>query len=139
MAQEHEHSDHGGSNLRLEEVQAQLSRIFQRLERSVPLYLFTSDDTTSPFNQAAKEILRTVAKISPKIQLEEYDLDHEKAKRWGVDRSPTILFDPDHYGLRWFGAPLGEEGRMFIEALVMLGNKKSDLSDQSRKILDKIT
>ena len=139
MAQEHEHSDHGGSNLRLEEVQAQLSRIFQRLERSVPLYLFTSDDTTSPFNQAAREILRTVAKISPKIQLEEYDLEHEKAKRWGVDRSPTILFDPDHYGLRWFGAPLGEEGRMFIEALVMLGNKKSDLSDQSRKILDKIT
>jgi thioredoxin reductase (NADPH) len=139
MDQEHEHGDHGGSNLRLEEVQAQLSRIFQRLKHPVPLYLFATDDTTSPFNQAAREILRTIARISPKTQLEEYDLQHKKAKEWGVDRSPTILFDPDNYGLRWFGAPLGEEGRMFIEALVLLGNKKSDLSDQSRKILENIT
>lgn len=136
MAQEHENHIH--DNFRLEEVQAQLKKIFQNLTHSVPLYLFTSEDTASPFNQAAREILRTIAEISPKIRFEEYDLQHEEAKRRGVDRSPTILFDPDHYGLRWFGAPLGEEGRMFIEALVMLGNRKSDLSDQSRKILDKI-
>jgi thioredoxin reductase (NADPH) len=134
-----ENHDHGHDNVRLEEIQAQLSRIFAKLEHDVPLHLFLSDDKDSPFNQATREILQTIAKISPKIQVREHSLDDDFAKERGVTSSPTVLFDPEHYGLRWLGAPLGEEGRMFIEALVMLGNRKSDLSEQSRRILDRIT
>lgn len=134
-----DHEDHTHNNMRLEEIQEQLHDIFQKLSHSVPLSLFTNDDTKSPFNQAAREILQTISKISPHVPLHEYSLQDKEAKQRGINRSPTILFDPDNYGLRWFGAPLGEEGRMFIEALVMLGNRKSNLSDQSQKILEKIT
>jgi len=133
------HSDQAQDNVRLEEIRSQLSRIFKDLAHQVPLHLFTSDDRDSSFNQAAREILQTITEISPRIPVHEYDLNHPAAKKWGVDRTPTILFDPDHFNLRWLGAPLGEEGRMFIEALVMLGTRKSNLSDQSRKILEKIT
>ena len=135
----HDHSGHTHGNVRLEEIQAQLSQVFAKLEHEVPLHLFLSDDKDSPFNQAAREILQTIAKISPRIQVSEHTMDDDLAKEKGVTNSPTILFDPEHYGLRWLGAPLGEEGRMFIEALVMLGNRKSDLSEQSRRILDRIT
>jgi thioredoxin reductase (NADPH) len=135
----HDHSGHAHGNVRLEEIQAQLSRVFAKLEHDVPLHLFLSDDKDSPFNQAAREILQTIAKISPRIQVSEHTMEDDLAKEKGVTSSPTILFDPEHYGLRWLGAPLGEEGRMFIEALVMLGNRKSDLSEQSRMILDRIT
>jgi thioredoxin reductase (NADPH) len=134
-----DHSGHAHGNVRLEEIQAQLSRVFAKLEHDVPLHLFLSDDKDSPFNQAAREILQTIAKISPRIQVSEHTMEDDLAKEKGVTSSPTILFDPEHYGLRWLGAPLGEEGRMFIEALVMLGNRKSDLSEQSRMILDRIT
>ncbi len=134
-----ENHDHGHDNVRLEEIQPQLSRIFAKLEHDVPLHLILSDDKDSPFNQATREILQTIARISPKIQVREHRLDDDFAKERGVTSSPTVLFDPEHYGLRWLGAPLGEEGRMFIEALVMLGNRKSDLSEQSRRILDRIT
>ena len=139
MEQKHDHSGHVHDNLRLEEIQAQLSKIFTKLENDVPLHLFLSDDKESPFNQAAQEILGTISKISPRIQVQEHGMDDDLAKEKGVTSSPTILFDPEHFGLRWFGAPLGEEGRMFIEALVMLGNRKSNLSEQSRKILERIT
>jgi len=135
----HDHSGRAHGNVRLEEIQAQLSRVFAKLEHDVPLHLFLSDDKDSPFNQAAREILQTIAKISPRIQVSEHSMEDDLAKEKGVTSSPTILFDPEHYGLRWLGAPLGEEGRMFIEALVMLGNRKSDLSEQSRMILDRIT
>ncbi len=134
-----ESHDHGHDNVRLEEIQAQLSRIFAKLEHDVPLHLILSDDKDSPFNQATREILQTIARISPKIKVREHRLDDDFAKERGVTSSPTVLFDPEHYGLRWLAPPLGEEGRMFIEALVMLGNRKSDLSEQSRRILDRIT
>ncbi|MGB2908605.1 MAG: FAD-dependent oxidoreductase [Candidatus Aminicenantaceae bacterium] len=139
MEQKHDHSGHVHDNLRLEEIQTQLSQILAKLEHDVPLHLFLSDDKDSPFNQAAKEILQTISRISPRIPVLEHRMDDDLAKEKGITSSPTILFDPDHYGLRWLGAPLGEEGRMFIEALVMLGNQKSNLSEQSRKILERIT
>ena len=40
---DHDHSTHAHDNVRLEEIQAQLSRIFARLEYDVPLHLFMSD------------------------------------------------------------------------------------------------
>ncbi len=51
---------------------------------------------------------------------------------------PTLLFDPEHFLIRWQGAPLGEERRAFIEALAMMGYRKSNASDQSKKILERI-
>ncbi len=133
------HEDHPHTTIRLEEIQEQLRDIFQKLSHPVPLSLFINDDKKSPFNQASQEILHNISKISPNVPVREYSLQDQEAKQRGIDRSPAILFDPDNYGLRWFGAPLGEEGRMFIEALVMLGNRKTNLSDQSQKILERIT
>jgi len=55
-----------------------------------------------------------------------------------VKHSPTILFDPDHYDIRWLGAPAGEEGKTMVEALLMLGYGQTGLSDESLKILERI-
>ncbi len=94
-----DHEGHVHSNMRLEEIQEQLQEIFQKLSHPVPLSLFTNDDTKSPFNQAAREILQTISKISPNVPVHEYSLQDQEAKQRGIDRSPTILFDPDKYGL----------------------------------------
>ena len=85
---EHSHSDQAPDNVRLEEIRIQLARIFKDLAYQVPLYLFTSDEQDSSFNQAAREILQTVTQISPRIPVHEYDLNHPAAKKWGVDRTP---------------------------------------------------
>ena len=62
----------------------------------------------------------------------------KKAQQWNVQASPTLLFDPDNYNLRWLGAPLGEEGRIFLEALIHIGSGNSNLSEQSQQVLDRI-
>ena len=48
------------------------------------------------------------------------------------------LIAPDRYGIRWLGAPLGEEARTFLETILMVGSGMSGLSDQSRKVIEKI-
>ncbi len=139
MPHKHTHSGSEHNQASLKDVQDQLRKVFEGLSYEVPLYLFTDEDKNSQFNKAAQEILQTVTDLSPKFVLQSLPLDHELAKKWHVDRSPTILFDPDNYHIRWMGAPLGEEGRIFIDTLVMLGSRNSQLHEQSSKILAGIT
>jgi len=83
-------------------------------------------------------MIRGVRQVAPKITLREYDLSHEMAKKWNAEHSPTLLFDPEHYNVRWLGAPVGEEALTFIEALKIIGYRKSDTSDESLKVLQNI-
>ncbi len=119
-------------------VQKQLEILFQQLPRSIPIHLFTQVGSNDPFNQAARQLIKAFRNITPKIEFKEYDLNHDLAKKWDVYRSPTILFDPEHYPIRWLGAPMGEEGRTFVEALLLIGTGKSNLGDQALQLLTKI-
>ena len=121
-----------------EQAQAELRAIFEKMPNEIPLFLFTSPGKNDPFCQAAREVIRAVRGMAPKITLIEYDLNHEIARKWNAQYSPTLLFDPEHYNVRWLGAPMGEEGRTFVEALIMMGYKNTNMSKESRKLLKKI-
>ncbi len=120
------------------EIQHQLRVVLDQLPNTVPLYLFTKEGYNDAYNHAAKEIVRAFAALGRKVELQELSLDHELAKKWQVDISPAILFDPEHYSIRFLGAPIGEEGRTLLEAVILVGLRKSNLSEQSVKIIEKI-
>ncbi len=121
-----------------QEVQHQLRLVLDQLPNTVPLYLFTKEGVNNIYNQAAKEVVQAFAQLGDKIQLRELTLDDELATKWEVDVSPTILFDPEHYAIRFLGAPMGEEGRTLLEAVVLIGLRKSNLSEQSLKVIENI-
>jgi len=123
----------------MEQLQAQLKSIFKNLPHEVPLILFTQPGKNDLFGAAARFLIRAVREVSPKVTLREYDLSHAMARQLNVTRGPTLLFDPDRYKIRWIGAPMGEEARTFVEALLMMGNRSSDLSPDALKVLQKIT
>ncbi|MGD8915872.1 MAG: thioredoxin family protein, partial [Syntrophobacterales bacterium] len=120
------------------EVQQQLRMVFDQLPNTVPLYLFTQEGHNDVYNQAAKEIVRAFAELGSKVELHEFSLDDELAKKYQVDTSPAVLFDPENYSIRFLGAPMGEEGRTLLEAVVLIGLRKSNLSEQSLKIIEKV-
>ncbi len=121
------------------EVQYQLKAVLDQLPNTVNLILFTKDGVNDIYNQAAKDIIRAFTQLGSKIELQELNLDHELAGKWEVEVSPTILFDPEHYSIRFLGAPMGEEGRTLLEAVVLIGLRRSNLSEQSLNIIEKIT
>jgi len=120
------------------EVQQQLRSVLDQLPHTIPLYLFTKEGQNDIYNQAAKEIVRAFAGLGRKIELHEMDFNHDLAQKWQVNISPTILFDPEHYSIRFLGAPMGEEGRTLLEAVVLIGLRRSNLSEQSLKMMEKI-
>jgi len=116
----------------------QLKETFRKLPNDIPLYMFVDRGRDDIFAQTNRQIVRAFRELSPGITFREYSLDHELARKWNVVYSPTLLIDPEHYNIRWLGAPMGEEGRTFLETLILVGLGKSNLSEQSRATIQKI-
>lgn len=136
----HEQSGHPQlSPEQLEQARKQLAKLFGSMDHQVPLLLFADPTINSQYSEAARAVIRAVRQLTDKITLREYALSHELARQYTISQSPTLLLDPDHFSIRWLGAPLGEEGRTFIQALSMLGYRKTELSKPSLGILEKIT
>ncbi len=119
-------------------VREKLEKALNRLPNEIQLVLFTEKGKNEKFNQATRTVLRAFEDMSSKIRFEEYSLGHKLAKKWNVEGSPTILFSPDKYSIRWQGAPVGEEGRTLVEIVFLVGNDDSGLSESSGRIIDDI-
>ncbi len=122
----------------LDQAQAQMISAFEKMPHEVPLLLFTAPDKNAPYCDAARQVIRSIRQMAPKVSLKEYDLGHQVAGQWNAEHCPTLLFDPEHYHIRWLGAPVGEEGRTFVEALLMLGYTQAGLHEDAARILQKI-
>ena len=119
-----------------EESRKHLGEVFkEHLDAEVRVLLFTAKGENEPYAEYARKLLRDVHRIDSRIGFEELGLDSEPAQKYGVDRSPTLLIQPETYAIRFTGAPAGEEAQSFIQTLVLVSAGDSGLSDVSRKML----
>ncbi|MBN1626188.1 MAG: FAD-dependent oxidoreductase [Deltaproteobacteria bacterium] len=121
------------------EVHAHLKSIFEKMPNDVNLILFTRPEKNDIFNQAARKVIRSISQLAPKITLHEYDINHKEAKGLKPIYTPALFINPDRYNnIRWYGAPIGEETRTLLEALIMFGYGETRISPDSKKILEGI-
>ncbi len=116
----------------------QLQETLDSLPNDIPLYLFGAPDEDDIFTQGCRQIAAAFQRLSSRIKFRELSLKDELARKWNVTAGPTLLLAPERYDLRWLGAPLGEEGRSFLEAVILIGLGDSRLNEQSRQIARKI-
>ena len=121
-----------------QDKESQIFEVFKEMPHEIPLLFFTSPGKNDPFCEGARQLIRSIREVAPKVTLREYDLGHKVAREWNADFSPTLLLDPERYNVRWMGAPIGEEGRTFVEALVIMGYRETGLSLESRKVIQRI-
>ena len=137
MLDGHQHQD-SDQQMQMQQAQAQLLAMFASMTHEVPLVLIASPAQNEPLNQATREVIRAIREIAPKVSLREFDLGHDMAQQYDVQNAPTLLFDPDQYNIRWLGAPAGEEAKALAEAIIMLGNKGTGISEDSLGVLNQI-
>jgi thioredoxin reductase (NADPH) len=121
-----------------ENFMRQLGQTFEKLPYDIPIYMFIRKGQDDVYAQTNRQIVRAFRELSSKITFREYFLDHELAQKWNIQHSPTLLIAPDRVNIRWVGAPLGEEGRTFLETLIFVGMGKSNLNEQTQRVLQKI-
>ena len=135
---DHDHNhDHGHKSA--EETTEELKRLFSMLKNKVNILLFTRKGENDVYNDLAGRVLGWFGRTTDKITVTPYSLNHDLAKKYRVHHSPTIVFEPDTYDIQWLGAPAGEEGRTLVEMILLLGTGYSGLSEDSEKILSRIT
>lgn len=117
-----------------EETKKVLRETFKQLRDKVLVEVFINEEST-PFNEATAELVKGIAELAGKIEVKRYPLSSDAATQKGITRSPTILIAPDKYKIRYIGAPLGEEGRTLIMALLLASNNGTILSEGALKRL----
>ena len=109
----------------------------QGLTEDVAVEVYTRAGQNDQFNDAAVSLIRSLAELSDKLKVSFHAVGDDLSVKRNVTRSPSILIAPDKYHIRYTGAPVGEEGRSFLVALMMASAGKPLLTEPSvKKIID---
>src|SRR4030067_2988963 len=85
-----------------------------------------------------RQILKEVAELSDKIQVEEYGLlSHgDVAQRYNVRLVPAIVFlGREDYGVRYLGLPAGYEFVTLLETIIAVSRGRGEVSAATRTVL----
>lgn len=122
-----------------EESRKALLKRFTELKNDVNLEVFFKQGENDPYNTLTVAFCLDLSKLTDKIHTNINVIGEPKSKKYEVKRSPTVLFSPEEYNIRYTGAPLGEEGKSFIQAIMMISNHESGLTKKSKKALAKLS
>lgn len=111
----------------------------KELKDEVVIEVFTKQGVNDQFNEAAVNLVKTLAGLTDKIKATYGVVGDALSLKWSVTRSPSVLIAPDKYRIRYTGAPLGEEGRSLLVAIMMASTGTGTLSEESlRKIIGRV-
>ncbi len=104
---------------------------FKELKEDVSVEVYTKPGVNDQFNEAAVSLVKALSVLSDKLKVSFHKVGEGLAIKRNVQRSPTVLIAPDKYRIRYTGAPLGEEGRSLLLAILMASTGKSVLTPPS--------
>ena len=106
---------------------------FKDMQNDVAIEVYTLAGMNDQYNAATVALVRTLASLSPKLKASFHTVGDQQSLKRDVTRSPTVLVAPDRYRLRYTGAPMGEEGRSLLVAIMMASTGRTILSGQAAK------
>lgn len=120
------------------DIKEKLREEFKILKRRIAIYVFTREGENEQFNLFSIKLVQELSQLSDKIEVKFYKISEPESEKYNIKRSPTILIDPENFNIRYTGAPAGEEGRSFIESILMASLGFSVLAKQSKEQLAKL-
>jgi len=113
----------------------------EHLLHPVTLRFFTQELECETCREV-RMLLEEVVRLSPLLRLEVHNfvLDREVAAAFRIDKIPAFTVEGEKdYGIRFFGIPSGYEFSGFIETLVFVSQRTTDLSEDTRAFLKALT
>ncbi|MCX7698752.1 MAG: thioredoxin [Candidatus Goldbacteria bacterium] len=129
------------------ETERQLKQKFiQEMKNPVDVILFTNliilpgKEDTQEINNFARQFLKELASIEPRILVKELPITDKVAIDLGIKTSPSIAIGYDFgYRIIFNGAPLGHEATALIELITLVSSGESHLDDNIKRLLKNIS
>lgn len=115
-----------------EQIEKELTEVFKELKRKVDLVFFTQKIACKGC-VSQRELLDSLVKLSPKLNLKIYDLeeDAEYATQLKVTKVPcTCVMGEEDYGIKFYGLTGGYEFSSLIESIKMVSLQESNLNPE---------
>jgi glutaredoxin-like protein len=131
-----------------ENIKSQVRELFTNLRNPVEILLFgTSQPDRCQYCTETTQLLTEVSELSDLLSLKVYDLDEdaELAKQYKVDAVPEFVLvgrEGDQvidYGIRCKGIPAGHEFSSLVNSLVLVSQRNSNLSEETRQFLRELS
>jgi glutaredoxin-like protein len=109
----------------------------EKMEDPVKILMFTQE-IECKFCSDTRQLAQELAALSDKISVEVYDFvaDANKAKELSINKIPALaIIGKKDYGVRIYGIPYGYELQTLIEAITNVSRGRTDLSEETKKIL----
>jgi thioredoxin reductase (NADPH) len=108
---------------------------FKDLKDPVVIEVFTLAGINDKFNDAAISLVSSLGGLSDKLKVSFHTIGDTQSQKRNVTRTPSVLIAPDKYRIRYTGAPLGEEGRSLLVAIMMASSGQTVLSEEAKNRL----
>lgn len=129
-----------------EQVEEQVREVFAELKSPVKVLFFESSQDDCEYCEPTRQLLSEVVELSESLSLSVYDINDSKAlaEKYHVDKTPaTVIAGWDgeeilNYGVRLLGIPAGHEFTSLIRNIIMVSDRDSGLSPETREFLSKL-
>jgi glutaredoxin-like protein len=120
-----------------EQIAKEVRAALDGLETPVTLKVFTQE-MECHYCKENRELAEEVAALSDKLSVEVYDFVNDQAvvEEYGIDKVPAIaVVGARDYGVRMYGIPSGYEFGSLIEAIKLVSEGDSGLSEETRRLV----
>ncbi len=129
-----------------DQIQGQIKELFGNLKEPVEIMFFGTKEQCE-YCDDTRQLVEEVSALSDKLSLSIHDIqaDAGTARQYGVDKTPGLVLagrdgnQVTDFGVRYAGIPSGHEFSSFINDLVIVSNRDSGLTPQTREFLKGLT
>jgi glutaredoxin-like protein len=107
------------------------------MRSEVTLRYFTQE-IECEFCRETHELLQELSALDDKIKLQVFDFtkNADEVNKYKIDKIPaTVVMNSSDFGIRFYGIPAGYEFSSLLEAIVMVSEGESSLSQESKRFL----
>jgi glutaredoxin-like protein len=117
-----------------------IKKMLGEMRSEVTLRYFTQE-IECEFCRETHELLQELSALDDKIKLEVFDFtkNADEAGKYKIDKIPaTVVMNSRDFGIRFYGIPAGYEFSSLLEAIVMVSQGESSLSEESKNFLKEL-
>ena len=123
-----------------ESDKAVIKEMLSDMRSEVTLRYFTQE-IECEFCRETHELLQELSALDDKIKLEVFDFtkNADEAGKYKINKIPaTVVTNSRDFGIRFYGIPAGYEFPSLLEAIVMISQGESNLSQESKNLLKEL-